>query len=62
MDVSMSYRDKFEIVTITAENIGDFPGRRVGDEVNVRIPASQVDIRFLAQLAESIGYPYPDEP
>ena len=57
----MSYRDRFETVIVTAENLNEFPGHRIGDHVNIRIPLSKVDLRFFAQLAESIGYPYPDE-
>ena len=60
MDASMSYRDRFEIVTVTAENLNEFPDHRIGDQVNIRIPLSKVDLRLFAQLAESLGYPYPD--
>lgn len=63
----MSYRDRFETITVTADNISDLRSRtenprlRIGDQVNFRVPASKVDLRLFAQLAESLGYPYPDE-
>lgn len=63
----MSYRDRYENVIVTAENLDEFRSRgvhwaKLGDTVRVRHPATEVDLRPFAQLAESLGAPYPDKP
>ena len=59
----MSYRTKFENVIITAENLERFKvmGVKIGDTVQVRHEATEVDLRPFAQLAELLGHPYPDD-
>lgn len=57
----MSVRDRFENVVVMPENASEFPGYRIGDTVRIRHPATEVDQRLFAQLAESLGCPYPDE-
>jgi hypothetical protein len=65
----MSYREQFSTVVVTADNFDYWRAQtlpstklRIGDTMIVRHPPTKVDLRLFAQLAESLGYPYPDEP
>jgi hypothetical protein len=57
----MSYRARYENRLVTAENVHLLPGTQIGDVVQIRHEATEVDLRLFAQLAESLGAPFPDE-
>lgn len=57
----MSYRTKFETIVVDAGNLHQFPGCNIGDVVQIRHETTEVDLRPFAQLAESLGQPYPDD-
>jgi hypothetical protein len=62
----MSYRSTYEEVVVTAANMADLSSRiehpiRIGDTVHIYHLATEVDLRLFAQLAESLGAPFPDE-
>ncbi len=64
----MSFRDRIENFVIRTEaDLADIKARcmekvQIGDVIQICHPATKVDLRLFAQLRESLGCPYPDDP